>query len=245
MTTHTALEVNQMPTRTDKPSPLMIARVAGLLYLLLIPLGAFAIQYGPTALIIPGDAAATTHNLMASEPIFRLSIVSALLSQIVGIGVTLALYELLKPVNQNMAWLMVLFVLPGIPITMLTELTHFAALQLLSGAAYLTTFTIEQLQALALLFLDLHEYGLLIAGIFWGLWLFPLGYLVFKSGFLPGILGILLMIGGLGYLIDSFGLFLYPDYDLSIALYTGWSEIIFPLWLVIRGVNVEQAFGQP
>jgi len=177
---------------------------------------------------------------MASELLFRLSIVSALLSQIVGIGVTLALYQLLKPVNRNMASLMVIFVLTGIPITMLTELTHVAALQLLSGADYLTIFTTEQLQALALLFLDLHGYGLTIAGIFWGLWLFPLGYLVFKSGFLPRILGVLLILGCFGYLIDSFGLFLFPDYNLNIALYTGWSEVIFPLWLVIKGVNVEQ-----
>ena len=229
-----------MTTHTIEASPHARARVAGLLYLLLIPLGIFAIQYGPAALLVSGDAAATANNLMASESLFRLSIVSALLSQIVGIGVTLALYQLLKPVNTNMASLMVMFVLLGIPITMLTELTHLAALQLLNGAGYLTVFTIAQLQALALLFLDLHEYGLLIAAIFWGLWLFPLGYLVFKSGFLPRILGILLMIGCFGYLMDSFGLFLFPNYNLNIALYTGWSEIIFPLWLLIKGVNVEQ-----
>jgi len=229
-----------MTTRTAETSPRTRARVAGLLYLLLVPLGIFAILYGPVALIVSGDAITTANNIMASELLFRLSIVSALLSQIVGIGVTLALYQLLKPVNRNMASLMVIFVLTGIPITMLTELTHVAALQLLSGADYLTIFTIEQLQALALLFLDLHGYGLTIAGIFWGLWLFPLGYLVFKSGFLPRILGVLLILGCFGYLIDSFGLFLFPDYNLNIALYTGWSEVIFPLWLVIKGVNVEQ-----
>jgi hypothetical protein len=123
---------------------------------------------------------------------------------------------------------------------MLTELTHFAALQLLSGADYLTVFTTEQLQALALLFLDLHAYGLLIAGIFWGLWLFPLGYLVFKSGILPRILGVLLIIGCFGYLIDSFGSFLLPGYNLGIGLFTGLAEILFVLWLLIKGVNVEQ-----
>lgn len=216
------------------------ARVAGFLYLLLVPLGAFAIMYGPTAIIVSGDAVATASNLLASEALFRLSIVSALLSQIVGVGVTLALYQLLKSVNKNIASLMVIFVLLGVPITMLSELTQFAALLLLRGADYLTVFTNEQLQALALLFLDSHAYGLLIAGIFWGLWLFPLGYLVFKSGFLPGVLGILLMIGGFGYLIDSFGRFLLQDYSLNLALYTGWSEIIFSLWLVIKGVKVEQ-----
>jgi hypothetical protein len=229
-----------MTTLITETSPLTRARVAGILYLVLVPLGIFAILYGPTAVIEPGDAATTAGNLMASETLFRLSVVSALLSQIVGIGATLALYQLLKPVNNNVAALMVIFVLLGIPVTMLTELTQFAALQLLGGAEYLTIFTTAQLQALALLFLDLHEYGLFIAGIFWGLWLFPLGYLVFKSGFLPGILGVFLMIGCFGYLIDSFGLFLFPDYNLNAALYVGWSEILFALWLVIKGVNAEQ-----
>jgi len=153
-----------MTTRTTETSSRIRARRAGLLYLLLIPLGIFAILYGPVALIVPGDAARTASHLIASEPLFRLSIVSALLSQIVGIGVTLALYQLLKPVNKNMASLIVIFVLAGIPITMLTELTQFAALQLLSDANYLKVFTVDQLQALALLFLDLHEYGLLSPG---------------------------------------------------------------------------------
>src|SRR5512134_1645185 len=143
-----------MTTRTDKTSPLVMARRAGLLYLLLVPLGMFAILYGPAALIIPGDAARTAENLRVSESLFRLSIVSALLSQIVGIGVTLALYQLLQSIDKNLSLLMVIFVLAGVPITMLTELTHLAALQLLSGADYLARFTTEQLQALALLLLD-------------------------------------------------------------------------------------------
>ena len=229
-----------MKVHTAETSPLVRARVAGILYLLLVPLGVFAILYGPTALILSGDAAKTADNLIASEALFRLSIVSAFLSQIVGTGATLALYQLLKPVNQNAALLMVIFVLLGVPITMFIELTQIAALMLLSGADYLSVFTTDQLQALALLFLESHGYGLLIAGIFWGLWLLPLGYLVFRSGFLPGILGVLLMIGGFGYLIDSFGSFLFSDYNLNIALITGWSEIIFPLWLVIKGINAEQ-----
>jgi hypothetical protein len=230
-----------MTTLTSKISPRSTARIAGFLYLLLIPLGSFAILYGSTTLTVPGDATTTAENLIASESLFRLSIVSAILSQIVGIGVTLALYQLLKPVNKNIALLMVVLVLLGVPITLLTELTHFAVLIFISNADYLTVFTTEQLQALAFLFLNLHGYGLLIAGIFWGLWLFPLGYLVFRSGFLPGMLGVLLMIGGFGYLTDSFASFLFPNYDLNLALYTGWSEVIFPLWLVIKGVRAEQA----
>lgn len=139
-----------------------------------------------------------------------------------------------------MAALMVIFLLLGVPIAMLNELNQFAVLLLSSGADYLRGFTANQLHALVLLFLHLHDYGIDIAGIFWGLWLFPMGYLVFKSGFLPRILGILLMIGCVGYLIQSFAAFLFPNFEVNIALFTFWGEVLFPLWLVIKGVNVEQ-----
>jgi hypothetical protein len=120
------------------------------------------------------------------------------------------------------------------------EFTQLGVLQLLSGADYLTAFTTEQLQALAYLFVRLHSYGISLAFIFSGLWLLPLGYLVFKSGFLPRILGVLLIIGGFGYLIDVFAGFLFPASNLSIGLFTGLAEIFFLLWLLIKGVNVEQ-----
>ena len=208
-----------MTTSTTETSPLIRARVAGALYLSLLPLGLFGTLYSG-----------------ASRP----GIVSALLVQIVNIFVVLALYQLLKPVNKNMAALMVIFLLLGVPIAMLNELNQFAVLLLSSGADYLRGFTANQLHALVLLFLHLHDYGIDIAGIFWGLWLFPMGYLVFKSGFLPRILGILLMIGCVGYLIQSFAAFLFPNFEVNIALFTFWGEVLFPLWLVIKGVNVEQ-----
>jgi len=229
-----------MTTRTPERSPQIYARVAGFLYLLLLPLGIFGILYVPSRVIVPGDAAATASNIMASESLFRLSIVSALMVQLVNILVVLTLYKLLKPVNRNIALLMVIFLLAAVPIAMLNELNQFAALLLLSGADYLTVFTADQLQALVPLFLDLHELGTLIAGIFWGLWLFPMGYLVFKSGFLPRILGVLLMIGCFGYLIESFGTFLLPNFEVEIGLFTFWGEVLLPLWLLIKGVNVEQ-----
>jgi Domain of unknown function (DUF4386) len=154
--------------------------------------------------------------------------------------VVLLLYKLLKPVNQTMASLMVVFLLLGVPIAMFNELNHIAALLLLGGADYLRVFTADQLQALVPLLLDLHKQGINIAGIFWGLWLFPMGYLVFKSGFLPKILGILLILGCFGYLVDSFGAFLLPSNQVSIAMFTFWGEVLLPLWLLIKGVNVEQ-----
>ena len=215
------------------------ARVAGFLYLLLLPLGIFGLLL-PSSLILPGDIAGTIHNIMASESLFRLGIMSALLTQLVNIFVVLALYKLLNPVDKNHAALMVVFSLLGVPIAMLSELNKFGVLLVLNGTGYLTTFTAEQVQALVSLFLDLHKYGINIAGIFWGLWLFPMGYLVFKSGFLPRILGILLMIGCFGYLFDSVTFFLFPNLDVTISQYTFIGEILLPLWLLIKGGDVEK-----
>ena len=229
-----------MTTRTAETSPLVYARVAGFLYLLLLPLGIFGILYVPSTLIVPGDAAATATKIMASEALFRLSIVTALLVQIINIFVVLFLYKLLKPINKDMALLMALFILLGVPIAMLSELTHFAVLVLLSRMETLSVFTADQLQALASFFLDLHEYGVSIASIFWGLWLFPMGYLVFKSGFLPRIIGILLMIGCFGYVIDFLLMALLPNREVTVSQFTFIGELLLPLWLLIKGVNVEQ-----
>lgn len=227
-----------MTNYTAKTSPLFTARLAGFLYLLVVPLGIFGSLYVPSRLIVSGDAAATANNLMASETLFRLAIVSDLLAPLVLIFVVLFLYKLLKPVDKNMAWLMVIFLLLGVPIALLSKANQFIALQLLSGADYLTVFTQEQLQALALLFLRLHDRAGTIAAIFWGLWLFPMGYLVFQSGFFPRILGILLMIACFGYVINSFSIFL--GYTVNIGLLAALGEVLFILWLLIKGVDAEQ-----
>jgi uncharacterized protein DUF4386 len=227
-----------MTTRTAEISPLIRARVAGFLYLIANLFAPFTLLYLPSRLIVPGDAAATASNIMASESLLRLSIVLNLFTVIGQIFLVLALYQLLKVVNKNMASLMVIFSLAAVPIAMLNELNNLSVLLLLSGADYLKVFTTEQLQALVYLFLRLHSQGLNIAQIFWGLWLFPMGYLVFKSGFLPRILGVLLMIGCFGYVIQSFASFL--GYNVSIILFTSWGELLFLLWLLIKGVNVEQ-----
>ena len=224
-----------------KTSPLTIARVAGFLYLLTVPLGIFNFTYIPTNLIVSGDAAKTAHNMMASESLVRLGIVSALLGAIIPILYLLLLYKLLKPVSKDIAVLMVVVSLMGIPIAMLNELTQLGVLQLLSGADYLTVFTTAQLQALAYLFVRLHSYGIDIAFIFSGLWLFPLGYLVFKSGFLPRILGILLMLGGLSYTVSAVLFFLFPNFDATIlGLFTFIGESLFYLWLLIKGVKDQK-----
>ena len=227
-------------TIKEKINPNKTARIAGFLYLIIFPLNVFAMMYIPSNLIVPGDAATTANNIMASEGLFRSGIVSFLIGQTVFILLVLLLYKLLKPVNKNLAVLMVIFFLVGVPIAMLNVLNQFAALLLLSGADYLTAIGADQLHAQVMLFLNLHEHGIQIASIFWGLWLLPLGYLVFKSGFLPRILGVLLMIGFFGYLIDFFIFFLNLNFDAPIIQLTSIGELLFPLWLLIKGVNVEE-----
>jgi hypothetical protein len=232
-----------MTTKEKLKSINETARFSGILYLIAVPLAIFSVMYVPSTLIVPGDAATTANNIIGSEWLFRSGIVSMLIVQIIYILKPLILYKLLKPVNKNHAVLMVILMLVSIPIAFINELNKFATLLLLSGADHLTLFNPDQLHAQAMFFLDLYTSGIVFAQIFWGLWLFPLGYLVFKSGFLPRILGILLIIGCFGYLIDSLAFLLFPSYQETIALIVMApnfiSEFALFLWLLIKGVNVE------
>ncbi len=226
-------------TTREKMDPKKTARVAGVLWFItLFSIAITAISRAP--LIESGDAIATANNIMASESQFGIGFVSDLSHQVIFILYVLVLYKLLKPVNKNHASLMVIFALVGIPIAMLNMLNQLAALLLLSGADYLTAFQADQWGALVILFLDLYENGVHIAQIFWGLWLLPFGYLVFKSGYIPRILGILLIIAGFGYVIDVVTFFLIPNFDATVSLFTWWGELLIALWLLIKGVNIEQ-----
>lgn len=214
------------------------ARLAGGLYLAMMPFAFFGIIYVPSVLLVRGDAATTSRNIMESEWLFRSGTVSHLIGQIIFIFLVLALYRLLKPVNKDHAILMVVLALLGIPIAFLNEVNNLATLRLLSSADD-GAFTSTQLHAQAMLFLDMRGSGILVAQIFWGLWLLPLGFLVFRSGFLPKLLGILLVIGGAGYLIDSGTQLLFPGLA-TISQFTFVGELLLPLWLLIKGVNVER-----
>ena len=188
-------------------------RFAGLLYLLVSIPGAFALIYVPSKLIVHGNAAATANNISASETLFRLGIACELISQALFIFVALALYDLLKGVNQRHASLMVTLIVVSIPIAFLNELNAIAALVLVRGADFLSIFEKPQRDALAMLFVNLHSHGFDVVAIFWGLWLFPLGLLVYRSGFLPRILGVLLMVNCFTYLVNSFTSLLLPQYE--------------------------------
>jgi hypothetical protein len=221
-------------------SPQKIARAAAIVFLIIFCQGMAAELFIRPAIIVPGDAAATVRNIAASESLFRLSLVSDLIRQTFLMALPLILYKLLKPVNKTIAALMVIFSLVSVPISMLNELNHFAALLLSSSAVYLRAFETDQLQALVMFFLDLQKYGTFIPQVF-SLWVLFLGYLVFKSGFLPRILGILLMLGGVCYTVLAVLFFLFPSIDLMIfGLFAIIGEMIFYLWLLIKGVNVKE-----
>ncbi len=221
------------------------ARLPGFLYLLIAVVAPFGMLYVPSTLIVPGDAATTASNIMASDGLFRLGIVGDSVVILLEIVLVAVLYVLLRPVNRTLALAAVFARLAMAVVQGINLFSSFGVLLLLSDAKYLTVFEPDQLHALVLLFLNFHESGVYIWQVFFGLHLFVLGYLVFKSGYFPRILGILLMVACLGYLMDSFGI-LFPNSGAisivsSILLAAAViGELSFTLWLLIKGVNVEQ-----
>ena len=221
-------------------SPQKTARVAAFVFLIIFFLGMSTELFIRPDMIVPGDPAATVRNIAASEALFRLSLVSDLIRQMFMMLLPLVLYKLLKPVNKNIALFMVIFALVSVPISMLNELNHFAVLLLSSGAGYLTAFKADQLNALVMFFLELRKYGTFIPQVL-SFWVLLLGYLVFKSGFLPRILGILLMLGGLCYTVQAVLFILFPNFDAMIlGLFAFIGELLFYLWLLIMGVKDQK-----
>ena len=232
-----------MTTKEKMNSLKKTARMAGFLYLAYFATFFFADNGVHSTAVGSEDAAAIAHNIMASEWLFRTGFMSFLLAAAFFLLSAWALYVLLKPVNKDLALLFVLLNLGGVAIKCISLLSEFAALLLLSGADYLKVFQADQLQALAILFLNLYQNGFMIAQIFFGTWLLPLGYLVFKSGFLPRILGILLIIDCFAILIWFFQFFLFPGYEVISYLCLAESfiaEASLCLWLLIKGVKDQK-----
>jgi hypothetical protein len=202
--------------------------------------GAFALIYVPSKLIVYGNATATASNIVSHETLFRLGIASHIISEILFMWVALALYDLLKGVNQRQASLMLTLLVVSIPIALLNELNTIAALILVRGADFLSIFDKPQRDTLAMLFLDLHGHGFYVAEIFWGLWLFPLGLLVYRSGFFPRILGVLLVGRCFAYLVNSLTLLVLPLYGDAVARWMRplrFGELLFMFWLLIVGAK--------
>lgn len=220
------------------------ARLAGAVYLGVVISGLFVLMYVPSRLFVSDNAAATVSNILAHQTLFRTYILAGVVSELLFITVVLMLYRLLKDVNHVQAAVMVLLVLLTAPLAILSSMNQVATLSFVRGDALLAVFDKPQRDALAALLLTIDDQGTVIAEIFWGLWLLPLGLLVFRSGFLPRFLGVWLIINGLAYLVISMTGLLLPQYVHTMFLAAQPAligELAFTLWLLIVGARVQRS----
>src|SRR5881396_1776459 len=217
------------------------ARIAGAIYLTMVFTAPFSLIYVPSKLIVRGNAAATADNILAHETMFRLAIFGDLFTHVIFICLGIALYRLLSSVNKTWAALMVAFVLVSAAVGFLDTLNNVAALILFRGTDFLSVFDKAQLNALGYLFIRLHGQGIFMNELFWGLWLFPFGLLVFRSGFLPRFIGGWLMINCFGYVALCLIALLAPDYYGAAFRWAQsilFGELAIMLWLLIKGAKV-------
>jgi hypothetical protein len=233
-----------MMNRAIETVPRLWARLAGAFYLLTIVAGVFAEVLARGRLIVRDDAAATAANILAHEPLYRFGLAADLIMLVCYIAVTLLFYELFKPVGKSLSLLAAFFSLVGIAVLAVNSLNHLAPLVFLGSAHDPRGFETNQSQALALMSLRMHARGYAISGVFFGIYMFLIGYLVFRSGFLPRILGVLMAIGGLSNLTNSFAIFLLPTLVArlpDIVMLAGIAELLLGLWLMVKGVNVPKS----
>jgi hypothetical protein len=219
------------------------ARIGGILYLLIIVVGALDQIFIRGSLIVPGDAVSTAKNILAAEPLWRIGIAGDILMHVCDIPLMLVLYVLLKPVNRNLALLAVLFNLVQTAVLAANKLNLLTPLFLLGNAQALKAFEPAQLDALSYLSIRAHDNGFGIGLIFFGFACLIYGYLLFRSGFFPRAIGVLIVIAGLSYLTNSFTLILAPDYAgkvLPVLVFALIGELSLGLWLLVKGVNVAE-----
>jgi hypothetical protein len=216
------------------------ARLAGLLYLAVTVVGVFSLLYIPGLIYVPGDAAATAHNIASHEALFRTNIFLEIWGATLEIFLVLALYRLLAVVNRSLAMLMLVLGLIDVPIFFVNSLNDVGALLFARGADFLSAFGEPQRDAMVMLFLRLHHYGEVVNEVFWGLWLLPFGLLVYKSRFLPRLLGVWLILNCFAYLAQNVTGILLPQYTMvvsNISLPLQFGELAIMLWLLVLGAN--------
>jgi len=225
-------------------SPKLYARIGGVLYLVIILAGLFAEIFVRGPLVVSGDAAATARNILASESLWRASFGAEMLIGICAVPLLVIEYFLLRPVNATIALLGLIFNVISLSIEFVTDIGNYAALLFLDPAAYLKALDPRQLEALAYVALRLHEQGFGVSLIFFGFVLICWGYLAYDSGYFPKTIGILLAIGGLCYIINSFALFLAPTLADALFPYilvpSFIAELLFCLYLIVVGVNLPK-----
>lgn len=219
------------------------AHMAGLIYVLLVITGIISLAYVPGQILVKGDDAQTLANLRASEMLFRFGLIAGLTCQVLYILLPLSLYQLLKTVDEPKARIMAILAIVSVPISFVAYSHKFDVLSLLGGIEALSDFDAAQTDAKIMLALTSYSNTISLAGLFWGLWLLPFGYLVFKSGFLPKILGLFLMAGCFGYVFDLIGSTLWPAHYAAtgiarlINMPSAIGEIGIAFWLLIMGVK--------
>lgn len=224
-------------------SPQVYARIGGVLYLIIIVIGFSSEFFVREKLVVSGDVTATANNIVASESLWRITIAGALILLVCSIALTLILYVLLRPVNKTLALLAVFFNIVEFPIEAASKLCLFAALFLSGNADYLKAFEPHQLHALVQISLKLHDYGFGIDLVFFGFACLVYGYLLFRSGYFPRTLGVLMAIAGLSYLTNSFMLILAPAYAGTISpilVLALIGELSLCLWLMVKGVDEQR-----
>lgn len=224
------------------------ARLAGLLYFLLAIGAIYSYMYVSAKIMVAGDIAASAKNMLANEFLYRTSIAVDVITNVLFVAVVILLYRLLRQVNNFQAKFMAALVIVAIPVSFIGESLAIVALQIFKGNL-LQSFSTEQAQDLAATFLKISSYSGQLTTFHWGLWLIPLGLLVYKSGFIPRIFGILLLINGLGYMIASFTFIVFPGSLSSVSklVYPTYfmGEVPFILWLLIKGVKAQKTNGYP
>ena len=224
------------------------ARIAGLLYLSASVFAPFALIYVPSKLVVLGDAAATADHIRTSETLLRLGIGSDLIGNIIFIFVVLALYRLFKPVSKGYAVTMAVLLLISMPISLFGAVSELNALISVNGANFQSGLDQHQLDTLAYLLFRSRNQAIIVAQIFWGLWLFPFGVLVIRSGFIPRVIGYLLFLAGCGYVADSFTAILLPAYRGAVGQAAGifeFAELSIILWLLIWGAKDQVGAAAP
>lgn len=233
-----------MTERIVSISPQRYARIGGVLYLYIIAAGTFAEVFVRSTLIVSDDAAVTARNIMANELLFRIGFSGEFLHLACDVAVAMILYALLRPVDRNIALLAAFMRLTCDIILAISGLSHFAVLRLLDGAGYLETFDPDQLETLALLAMKLHGDGYGVSLVFFAFACLSLGYLIFRSGYLPKTLGALLAIAGVCYLLNSFAHFLTPAFAAALfpAIFVPVfvAELSLSLWLIVKGVDLAR-----
>lgn len=226
-------------------SPKLLARIAGVFYLLVAIFGGFAEGFVDPKMYVAGDAAATAANILSNLGLVRMSVASHLLDATFFVLTAMALYILLQHVNQSVARAMLIFVALAVGIIALNAVFQFEALQVATNASYVTAFGVAGSNALVLLLLDIQHYGTLSAQVFFGLWLAPLGYLAYKSGMFSKVLGVALIAATVCYLIDLFAAFLVPEFGKQIhpliVIVPAIAEVWMVLYLLVVGVRTVKA----